>query len=763
MVILPDGGHISVIPMLFRIVLIISLSLLGIDTFAQEINKSAVKAEITVRLINHITWKDENKIQAFNIGFIGIDQEYFNYLERSITAHKIRGKQITLTKLENIEQLTNIQMLIVAPQTKQPFTEIAIKARQTNTLIVSEVDDEQIYIMINFYLTPDNNLRFELNRSNLLLEQLKVSNDILLSGGTELDVAELYRKMESKLHQLTSVHQQSLLYVALVILSLFLLLVFRLYKLNQEKKRVTLELAKSREHLEEEVKDRTAAARESETHYRALSELSPVGVFKTDINGNCLYVNKRWCEFSGLTREQAVGYCWLDAIHPIDRSQLSKNWTDNIQSEKILNTEHRYITPAGVIRWVFGQCDAEYDTDGILKGYIGAVVDITEQRKLEEQLSRTQKMDALGKLTGGIAHDYNNMLGIILGYSELITKVVHGQPKLTKYINEIIYAAERGAKLTKKLLTFARQQSAESKVVNLNTLLEDSQLMLEKTLTVRVRLIYVLEKSLWLINIDHSDLEDAILNMSINAMHAIEGNGKLTFETRNEAIKEIDAQHLQISPGDYVLLSITDTGCGMDDATKENIFDPFFSTKGEFGTGLGLSQVYGFAQRSKGNVKIYSELGHGSRFTLYFPRYYESGIEKKEIKEVKETNLSGNQTILVVDDEPALAELASEVLIEQGYQVLVANNGKEALVILEKEAVDVLVSDVIMPEMNGYELATIVQEKYPSIKIQLASGFNDTIDADNVSSLLQEQLLHKPYHSEKLLLRIRELLNGSAD
>ncbi len=404
-----------------------------------------------------------------------------------------------------------------------------------------------------------------------------------------------------------------------------------------------------------------------------------------------------------------------------------------------------------------------YNTDGTLIGVLGVGRDITERRQTEAQLRRTQKMDALGKLTGGIAHDYNNMLGVILGYSELIEEIAREQPELTDYINQIKHAGERGTKLTKKLLTFSRNESSENKIVNLNTLLEGSQLMLEKTLTVRISLVYELEKNCWPINLDESDLEDAILNMSINAMHSIEGTGQLTFETRNEAIKEIDAQHLDIPAGDYVLLNITDTGCGMDNKTKENIFDPFFSTKGELGTGLGLSQVYGFAQRSKGNVIIYSEPGHGSRFTLYFPRYHESDIEEKQLKEAEETNLSGNQVILVVDDEHALAELTSHILTQQGYRVFTAHNGEDALSILEKEAVDVLVSDVIMPEMDGYELASIVQEKYPNIKIQLASGFNDDRHTDNVSASLHENLLHKPYHSKKLLLRIRELLNGSAD
>ena len=513
--------------------------------------------------------------------------------------------------------------------------------------------------------------------------------------------------------------------------------------------------------------------RESEERYRAIADYTYDWESWHLPNGDVFWINPAVERVTGYSVKECKlmdGYP-LPIIAEDERQTASKLLSGMIEHRTVGNDEtFRIIKKDGSYGWIAMSWQPIFNSSGDYSGIRSSVRDITE-RKLaeisliasEERLRRTQKMDALGKLTGGIAHDYNNMLGVILGYSELIEEVTREQPKLTDYINQIKHAGERGAKLTKKLLTFSRQQSSENKIVNLNTLLEGSKLMLEKTLTVRISLVYELEKSCWPINLDESDLEDAILNMSINAMHSIEGSGQLTFETRNEAIKEIDAQHLDIPAGDYVLLSITDTGCGMDNKTKENIFDPFFSTKGELGTGLGLSQVYGFAQRSKGNVKIYSELGHGSRFTLYFPRYYESDIEEKQLKEAEETNLSGNQIILVVDDEPALATLTSHTLTRQGYHVFIANSGKEALLILENEPVDVLVSDVIMPEMDGYELATIVQEKYPNIKIQLASGFNDDRHVDNINDSLHENLLHKPYHSKKLLLRIRELLNGSAD
>ena len=391
--------------------------------------------------------------------------------------------------------------------------------------------------------------------------------------------------------------------------------------------------------------------------------------------------------------------------------------------------------------------------------FIISCQDLTQLKLQEEQLRRTQKMDALGKLTGGIAHDYNNMLGVITGYAELLEEELENQPKLIKYAQAIHQAGHRGAKLTRKLLSFSKQSASEADVVILNKLLLEEQHMLEKTLTVRIKLVLDLEDDLWPVWLDSSDMIDVILNMSINAMHAIEGNGQLTITTQNESLNTLDAQILNLNAGDYIALSITDTGCGMDTQTREKIFDPFYSTKGSQGTGLGLSQVYGFVKNSGGDINVYSEPKHGTRFVLYFPRHTEENQANEQHTEaVNKENLSGHETVLVVDDEPALIELSRELLLQQGYHVFSAENGVQALRVLEKENIDLLLSDVIMPEMNGYELASVVQEKYPQIKIQLASGFTDDRHIDKVDDSLQENQLQKPFNSQELLQKIRKLL-----
>ncbi len=394
--------------------------------------------------------------------------------------------------------------------------------------------------------------------------------------------------------------------------------------------------------------------------------------------------------------------------------------------------------------------------------FIGTCHDLTYSKLQEEQLRQSQKMDALGKLTGGIAHDYNNMLGVIMGYAELLQHtLVQQSPKITDYVNQILRAGERGSILTKKLLSFSRKRAATENSLNINNVLLDEKNMLEKTLTVRIKLTYKLEENLWPVFLDENDLEDSILNLSINAMHAMAQEGSLAFETSNQHITELDARLLNIKHGDYVLLSVTDTGYGMNEITRQKIFDPFFSTKGDQGTGLGLSQTFAFVERSGGVIKVESSEGEGSKFSLYFPRH-DNDINDKSSKNRNKTEgvqeTRRNAAILVVDDEPALAKLAKESLTQHNYCVYTATSGLQALDILKTTHIDLVVTDVIMPEMDGYELAAIIQKKYPNIKIQLASGYSDDRHLERSADQLHKDLISKPYSVKTLLKRIQALL-----
>lgn len=392
--------------------------------------------------------------------------------------------------------------------------------------------------------------------------------------------------------------------------------------------------------------------------------------------------------------------------------------------------------------------------------FVASGQDLTETKLQEEKLRQSQRMDALGKLTGGVAHDYNNMLGVILGYSEILLDALKGNPVLSNYTKEIQRAGERGAELTQKLLAFSRKKQAEPEPVDLNSLLETQKLMLAKTLTARIELAMELEPRLWPVNLDAGEFLDAILNLSINAMHAMESGGQLTFVTKNQRLSAVEAEALQLSEGEYVVLDVTDTGVGMEDQTRSRVFEPFFSTKGELGTGLGLSQVYGFADRAGGAITVQSIPGQGSQFQFHFPRSKEQ-LEPLELENPPAENieLRGTETILVVDDEAALRRLSQEVLERYGYKVLCADSAEQALHILARHGVDLVLSDVVMTGMDGYELATIVQSTYPNIKVQLISGYSGDRHVSETTGSLYPLRLSKPIKANKLLLRVRSLLN----
>ena len=504
---------------------------------------------------------------------------------------------------------------------------------------------------------------------------------------------------------------------------------------------------------------------ESEQKFQAIFNNSFQFMGLLNTKGILLEINDTALESIGLQRSNVLG-------KPFEETGW---WVHSKEMQVRLKTAIKQATQGEFVRF-----DATHqDYDGKLlyvdfsmtpvKDKMGNVTliipegrDITEQKLIEETLQRTTKMDALGKLTGGIAHDFNNLLGVILGYSNLLNESFKNQPNASKYIDQIHKAGERGANLTKKLLAFSRHDPSTKAVkFNINQLLLEQHELIQKTLTVRIQLQMDLESKLWLTHLDKSELEDAILNMSINTMHAIKNDGTLTVRTCNKTLNTLDGLLLGLKAGDYIQLSLMDTGCGMDDLTKSKLFDPFFTTKGSRGTGLGLSQVFGFVNRANGVVQVESEVGKGSKFILYFPRYFDGSAEETAESELVVGNLYGDETILVVDDEIPLLDVTSDLLKQHGYNIYCAESGQQALNVLEKSKVDLMLSDIIMPNMDGYQLAGIVQEKYPEIKIQLASGYTDRRSVSESNVKLHQKLLQKPYNSTKLLSNIRALLDSN--
>ncbi len=504
----------------------------------------------------------------------------------------------------------------------------------------------------------------------------------------------------------------------------------------------------------------------SEAEQRDILSSMREALITVDETSTVLSFNKAAEKLFGYSADEIVGYNVTQLIpepHSSEFAQYMAQYLETGNPSKLgAGSEIQALRKNGEL-FPTRLSVAEFSTTkGGKRRFIATCQDLSHIKQQEEQLRRSQKMDALGKLTGGIAHDFNNMLGVVSGYSELLQAALASQPKLAKYADEIAHAGQRGAKLTQRLLAFARNEPGPTATepVDINVLLQRQQHMLEKTLTPRIALILGLAEDLWPVNVDRGELEDAILNMCINAMHAMEhsNNCQLSIRTRNEEISVIDGLALQLPPGDYVLASITDTGSGMDKKTQEQVFDPFFSTKGTEGTGLGLSQVYGFVKQSKGAVKVYSEINQGTQFVFYFPRAQVSE-QDKDTETITDIQASSKQaSILIVDDEPALLALNEEILSQQGYRVIAVENAQDALEVLDQQAVDLLISDVIMPDMDGCQLLAIVHEKYPQVITQLASGFTGEHHTSQLIDQHPAEILHKPYTAKTLLNRVYELL-----
>lgn len=392
--------------------------------------------------------------------------------------------------------------------------------------------------------------------------------------------------------------------------------------------------------------------------------------------------------------------------------------------------------------------------------------DISDRKKLESRIILTEKMDAMSKISGGIAHEFNNLLAIIMGFSSLLKKKLVQQPELYKYSQKIHRAGERGAQLTNKMLVFSNERPIVVSVLDLNVLLKEQWETLKILLTVDVNLTSDFTDDPLLINVDESDLENTIINLCQNAKYAVEENqesSKITIRTSNQIIGNKEAVTLGLTPGDYVLLSIIDNGKGMDARVKKHIFEPFFSTK-QFGTvtGLGLSQVFGLVKRSGGTISVDSDIEKGTKFVIYFPRYINSSEENNFISTIDTDDLSSKVrhqgNILIVDDEEALLESTSINVRERGYTIFTATSAKQALDIIKQESIDLMISDILMPEMDGFQLASIVQNEFPDIKIQLVSGFTDNIKIKGADKKLSDNILQKPYCFNELFKNINSLL-----
>ncbi len=392
--------------------------------------------------------------------------------------------------------------------------------------------------------------------------------------------------------------------------------------------------------------------------------------------------------------------------------------------------------------------------------------EVYARSKVEEQLRQVHKMEAVGQLTGGIAHDFNNMLAIVMGGLSLLQrKLARGETDVGRFVDAAMDGAQRAATLTQRLLAFSRQQPLSPEPLVINKLVAGMSELLDRTLGEQVKVETVLAAGLWQVKADPAQLENAILNLAVNARDAMPGGGRLTIETLNAFVDDAYAQEYAIETGQYVLIAVADTGAGMTPEIIAKAFDPFFTTKGAGkGTGLGLSQVYGFVRQSGGHVKVYSELGVGTSVKIYLPRHYGAAAAAEQAKAIASIprGLLG-EVVLVVEDEERVRALSIEALRELGYSVVEASGPSQALRMLEEgQQVDLLFTDVVMPDMSGRQLADRAQEKRPDLRVLYTTGYTRNAIVHNGMLDPGTNLLTKPFSIEELAAKVRKILDEGA-
>jgi len=627
--------------------------------------------------------------------------------------------------------------------------------------------------------------------------------------------------------------------------------------------------------------------RGSEARYQTLAEVSPVGIFRADAQGQCIYANGRALRMAGLTSTERLQETWNSALHPDDRARILGGWSAAVAAGVPYYSEHRFLRPDASVVWVVCQAVAERDSEGVISGFVGTLVDITERKRaenllrqsehrnrllvetardiiytlapdgtftsispafetitgwpvanwlgksfdslvhtddqalaanmfnrclrgeslpiyearlrkqdsdyavgeftvtplvetgrvigvlgigrditerkrLEDQFRQSQKMEAIGQLAGGVAHDFNNLLTVIAGNAELLLEgAALDSPHARECIQDIKQAGLKAASLTRQLLAFSRKQLLAPELLNLNDLIANLEKMLRRLIGEDIVLVTDLASDLWRVKADPGQIEQVLLNLAVNSRDAMPQGGRLTITTAN-AVLDQDLLRIngQSRSGDAVLLSVHDTGCGMDEVTRARIFEPFFTTKevGK-GTGLGLATVYGIVSQSNGHIEVSSEVGHGTTFHIYLPRHQESAIPAGGTAPGP-LEPRGTETVLLVEDEDMVRNLLRDVLMQAGYSVLEARHGVEAVRVCEQYGapIHLVITDVVMPEMGGTELVRRLTHLRPQIKFLYISGYTD--DALIRQGVRREEVsfLHKPFTRLVLTQKVRDIL-----
>ena len=499
-----------------------------------------------------------------------------------------------------------------------------------------------------------------------------------------------------------------------------------------------------------------------------------VGSYRLDITSGGWTSTAVLDEIFGITdpgfRKDIEG--WLSLVHPDEREQMSAYLKDEVLGRRQdFDREYRIQRLSDhEERWVHGLGELVADTGGRLVGMIGTLQDVTERKRaeaergqVEQMLRHSQKLEGIGRLAGGVAHDFNNVLGVITGFGEMAKRQLPPDHPVQDRLDEMLKASGRAADLTRQMLAFSRKQVMHPRALDLNGVIEGSQKMLGRLIGADVELVLRLAPHLGTVLADPTQIGQVLMNLAVNARDAMPQGGRLAFETVNvELDEEYVRRHVVGRVGSYVMLAVSDTGVGMDQETRSHIFEPFFTTKAEGkGMGLGMATVYGIVKQSDGFIWVYSEPGYGATFRIYLPRLdtpQEHEVARPEAGEAPR----GTETVLVVEDQEALREVAQEILEQQGYRVLVAGHGGSALELARRYEgpIHLLLTDVVMPGMNGRELAELLAGERSGMRTLFMSGYTGGSLSDRGLLVKGVSLIEKPFNPDALARAVRQALEG---
>jgi PAS domain S-box-containing protein len=527
----------------------------------------------------------------------------------------------------------------------------------------------------------------------------------------------------------------------------------------------TLQLEDANRALERDIAGRRiveTALRESEADFRTLAEAVPQIVWVALPDGSNVYFNRHWTDYTGLARDESTGHGWLKPFHSEDAEAVRRAWQSVQESGQTYSLECRLKRADGVYRWWLVRSAPFRDGNGRIVKWFGTCTDIHDLKETQEQLRQSQRLEIIGQLTGGIAHDFNNILNVILANVEALEEEKVLPPAASERVARIGRSVDRATDLIRQLLAFSRKQPLRPQSTSVTELVASTGKLLRRALGEQIEIDAVLADDLWTVNVDRAQLEAALVNLCVNARDAMPNGGRLRIETRNVALDaEYVSRNASFTAGDYVLLSVTDTGTGIAPEVLGKVFEPFFTTKEEGkGTGLGLSMVYGFIKQSNGQINILSEVGHGTTVELYLPRG--DGLAESVPVPTTPGLPRGSERILMVEDDVEVRASVSAQLKSLGYDVAEAADGESGLAqcAAATRPFDILLTDVIMPgRLNGRQLADDVIRRWPSTRVVFMSGYSEDAIVHDGRIDPGVLLLTKPFRKADLAHMLRRAMD----